>query len=47
MSSGGAMGHPQAYDVHHYLDDSSFDDPSFPVKKNFTTKLFTISFLSG
>jgi hypothetical protein len=33
MSSGGAMGHPEAYDVHHYLDDSSFDDPSFPVKK--------------
>jgi hypothetical protein len=33
MSSGGVMGHPQAYDVHHYLDDSLFGDPSFPVKK--------------
>jgi hypothetical protein len=27
------MGHPQDYGVVHYLDDSLFDDPSFPVKK--------------
>jgi hypothetical protein len=27
------MGNPQAYGVDHYLYDSLFDDPSFPVKK--------------
>jgi hypothetical protein len=27
------MGHPQAYGVVHYLDDSLLDDYSFPVKK--------------
>jgi hypothetical protein len=27
------MGHPQAYGVDHYLNDSLFDSPSFPVKK--------------
>jgi hypothetical protein len=27
------MGHPQAYGVIHYLDDSLVDDYSFPVKK--------------
>jgi hypothetical protein len=27
------MGYPQAYGVDHYLDDSLFYDPSFPVKK--------------
>jgi hypothetical protein len=27
------MGHPQAYGVIHYLDDSLLDDYSFPVKK--------------
>jgi hypothetical protein len=27
------MGHPQAYGVFHYLDDSLLDDYSFPVKK--------------
>jgi hypothetical protein len=38
------MGHPQAYGVFHYLDDSLLNDYSFPMKK-FTTKLFPISFL--
>jgi hypothetical protein len=28
------MGHPQAYGVVHYLDDSLLDDYSFPVKKH-------------
>jgi hypothetical protein len=27
------MGHPQAYDVDYYLDDSLLDDHFFPVKK--------------
>jgi hypothetical protein len=27
------MGHPQAYGVIHYLDDSLLDDYSFPMKK--------------
>jgi hypothetical protein len=27
------MGHPQAYGLVYYLDESLFDDPSFPVKK--------------
>jgi hypothetical protein len=27
------MGHPQAYGVVHYLDDSLLDDYSFPMKK--------------
>jgi hypothetical protein len=27
------MGNPQAYGVIHYLYDSLFDNPSFPVKK--------------
>jgi hypothetical protein len=27
------MGHPQAYGVIHYLDESLLDDYSFPVKK--------------
>jgi hypothetical protein len=38
------MGHPQAYGVLHYLYDSFLDDYSSPVK-NFTTKLFSTSFL--
>jgi hypothetical protein len=29
----GFHGASQAYGVDHYLDDSLFDDPSFPVKK--------------
>jgi hypothetical protein len=33
MSSGVPWGHPEAYGVVHYLDDSLFDDPSFPLKK--------------
>jgi hypothetical protein len=37
------MGNPQDYGVFHYLDDSLFDNPSFPVK-NFTTELFPIYF---
>jgi hypothetical protein len=41
----GAMGIPnQAYGVFHYLDDSLFNNPSFPMK-NFTIELFPISFL--
>jgi hypothetical protein len=27
------MGHPHAYGVVHYLDDSLLDDYAFPVKK--------------
>jgi hypothetical protein len=27
------MGHPQAYGVIHYLDDSMLDDYSVPMKK--------------
>jgi hypothetical protein len=27
------MGHPQAYGVVYYLDDSLFDNSSFPMKK--------------
>jgi hypothetical protein len=38
------MGHPQAYGVIHYLDNSLLDDYS-SLGKNFTTKLFPISFL--
>jgi hypothetical protein len=38
------MGLPQDYGAVHYLDDSLLDDHSFPVK-NFSTKLFSISFL--
>jgi hypothetical protein len=45
IGPGGAMGHPQAYGVTHYLDDSLLDEYSVPVKKNFTTKLFPTSFL--
>jgi hypothetical protein len=45
IGPGGCHGHPRAYDVIHYLDDSLLDDYSFPMKKNFTTKLFSISFL--
>jgi hypothetical protein len=37
------MGNPKNYGVIQYLDDSFLDDYSFPVK-NFTTKLFPISF---
>jgi hypothetical protein len=44
IGPGGSMGHPQDYGVVHYVDDSLLDDYSFPVK-NFTTKLFPISFL--
>ena len=40
-------GHPHAYGFHHFLNDSLFVGPSFPVKKHFTTKLFPISFLWG
>jgi hypothetical protein len=31
--SRGAIRHTKAYGVVHYLDDSLFDNPSFPVKK--------------
>jgi GTP cyclohydrolase I len=27
------MGHPQSYGIDHYLNDSLFDNPSFPMKK--------------
>jgi hypothetical protein len=33
IGPGGAMGHPQAYGVIHYLDDSLLDQYSIPVKK--------------
>jgi hypothetical protein len=33
IGSGGAMGHPQAYGVIHYLDESLLDLYSIPVKK--------------
>jgi hypothetical protein len=33
IGSGGSMGHPQAYGVIHYLDDSLLDQYSVPVKK--------------
>jgi hypothetical protein len=31
--SSGVMGHPQAYGVDHYLNDSLFDSHSFHMKK--------------
>jgi hypothetical protein len=44
IGPGGFHRNPQAYGVIHYLDDLFLYDYSFPVK-NFTTKLFPISFL--
>jgi hypothetical protein len=40
IGPGGAMGHPQAYGVVHYLDDSLLDDYSFPVKKLYHKNIF-------
>jgi hypothetical protein len=33
IDPGGCIGHPQAYGVIHYLDDSLIDEYSVPVKK--------------
>jgi hypothetical protein len=44
IGTGGAMGHPQAYGVIHYLDESLLDDYSFHVKK-LHHKTISISFL--
>jgi hypothetical protein len=40
VGPGVAMGHPQAYGVVHYLDDSLLDDYSFPVKKTSSQNYF-------
>ena len=43
----GAMGHPQAYGVDHYLNESLFDSPSFPVKKTSPQNSFPFLFCGG
>jgi hypothetical protein len=37
----GAMGHPQAYGVVHYLDDSLIDDYSVPVLHKTISHIFS------
>jgi hypothetical protein len=40
IGPGGTMGHPQAYDVIHYLDDSLIDEYSISMKKLHHTTIF-------
>ena len=41
------MGHPQAYGFHHFLNDSLFVGPSFPVKKTSPQNSFPFLFCGG